>query len=270
MTPEKLPQSTITFNLLVMIGFGLAPVVLTQILNRYDWSTVLAVSVGMFVTSSVLLMSAPNKHIRIEHGNLKQEWVTCVRGLRATPVLIQLLMAAIIGYLMMGPMQVILPQIAEGQLGLNTIEKGQYLGLIALSLILGGMAAIKLKNKVNIGRSILVLLMVCGVSIALIGYVSNLWLSCFVLMVGTGCAGIVVSFIVAGLQHHTPVNIRGRVMSIYTIISQVISAMAGILSGWVAQHAGAPVSLYAIGGLFVLLAILLTWKGGHLKRFQAF
>jgi MFS family permease len=71
---------------------------------------------------------------------------------------------------------------------------------------------------------------------------------------------------VAGLQSHTPVEIRGRVMSIYTIISQVVSAMAGVLSGWLAQEDGASMSLFVIGVLFIAFTSILMLKGVHLKR----
>ncbi|MGB3666635.1 MAG: MFS transporter, partial [Bermanella sp.] len=209
-TDDKLAQSTITFNLLIMIGFGLAPILLTQIQSSFGWQGVAMTSITLFVISSLLLLNAPNVHERTSHQNLKQEWAGCFNALKSLPVIPQLLFSAIIGYLMMGPMQVILPQIAEQQLGLNTIEKGQYLGLIAFSLIVGGIAAMKLKSRLPIGRSILVMLMLCGISMALIGLIETIWLSCLVLVIGTTLAGIVVSFIVAGLQHHTPVAIRGR------------------------------------------------------------
>jgi len=267
---EKLAQSTITFNLLVMIGFGLAPILLTQIQAAFEWQGVAIVSICMFLLSSALLINAPNIHKRTSHENLKAEWAGCFNALKAIPVIPQLLFAAIIGYLMMGPMQVVLPQVAEQQLGLNPIEKGQYLGLIALSLILGGVAAMKLKGMIPIGRSILVMLFFCGVCMGSIGMIQTVWLSCLVLVVGTTLAGIVVSFIVAGLQHYTPVEIRGRVMSIYTIISQVISAMAGVLAGAVAQGISVPVSLYIIGGLFVFLTMILAIKGQELKSFIRF
>jgi sugar phosphate permease len=104
----------------------------------------------------------------------------------------------------------------------------------------------------------------------LIGFIETVWLSCLVLMIGTTFAGIVVSFIVASLQHYTPVEIRGRVMSIYTIISQVISAMAGVLAGAVAQGISVPVSLYMIGALFIVLTVILTIKGDSLKAFNRF
>ncbi|HCM06379.1 MAG TPA: hypothetical protein DIC30_10240 [Oceanospirillales bacterium] len=267
---DKLAQSTITFNLLVMVGFGLAPIVLTQIQAAFDWKGVAIVSICMFILSSLLLINAPNSHKRVSHENLRAEWAGCFNVLKTIPVIPQLLFAAIVGYLMMGPMQVILPQVAEQQLGLNTIEKGQYLGLIAFSLILGGIAAMKLKGIIPIGKSILVMLFFCGISMGLIGFIEIVWLSCLVLIIGTTLAGIVVSFIVAGLQHYTPVEIRGRVMSIYTIISQVISAMAGVLAGAVAQGISVPASLYMIGILFVVFTIILAIKGHSLKAFNRF
>ena len=267
---EKLAQSTITFNLLVMIGFGLAPIILTQIQSAFEWKGVAITSICMFIVSSLLLINAPNVHKRLSHENLKQEWAGCFDTLKTIPVVPQLLFSAVIGYLMMGPMQVILPQVAEQQLGLNAIEKGQYLGLIAFSLILGGVAAMKLKGILPIGRSILVMLFLCGLAMGLIGYIETIWLSCLMLVFGTTLAGIVVSFIVAGLQHFTPEAIRGRVMSIYTIISQVVSAMAGVLAGAIAQGVSVPVSLYVIGSLFVVLTLLLALKGHHLKGFKRF
>jgi hypothetical protein len=57
-------------------------------------------------------------------------------------------------------------------------------------------------------------------------------------------------------------------MSIYTIISQVISAMAGILAGAVAQGISVPASLYMIGALFIVLTVILTVKGDSLRGFK--
>lgn len=267
---DKIAQATIIFNLLVMLGFGLAPIIITQVQLSFGWEGVVELSIIMFVVSSALLIKAPNKHKRLSHERLKQEWLDCFEQMKKFPIIAQLLFAAIIGYLMMGPMQVVLPQVAEAQLGLNAQEKGQYLGLIALSLILGGVFAMKFKHYLPIGRAIVVMLFLCGLSIALIGFVSSVWLSCLVLIVGTTLAGIIVSFIVAGLQQFTPVAIRGRVMSIYTIISQVISAMAGVIAGALAQGFSVPVSLYVIATLFVLMTWILAFKGQHLLKFKRF
>jgi len=267
---DKLAQASIIFNLLVMLGFGLAPIVITQIQPYVEWKGVAILSITMFVVSSLLLLNAPNVHKRLSHEHLLKEWQSCFKAMSRVPVILQLLFAAIVVYLMMGPMQVILPQIAEGQLGLSDQEKGHYLGLIAFSLIVGGVIAIKFKQSLPIGKSIVVMLMLCGIFMGLIGYIESVWLNCLVLIISTVLAGIVVSFIVAGLQNFTPLEIRGRVMSIYTIISQVLAAMSGVLAGALAQGFSVSMSLYIIGGLFFLLAVLLAWKARHLLAFEKF
>lgn len=100
---DKLPQATITYNLLVMIGFGLAPILLTQIVEAFDWQGVALTSIGLFIISSVLLLNAPNQHTRTSHNHLLHEWQECFSQIKQIPVIAQLLFAAIIGYLLMGP-----------------------------------------------------------------------------------------------------------------------------------------------------------------------
>jgi MFS family permease len=267
---EKLPEAMIVLNLLVMLGFGLAPVLLTQILASVGWPGVTLTCIVLFVLSSLLLVNAPNKHKRLVHQNLKQEWQVCFSELKTIPVIPQLLLSAIVGYLMMGPLQVVLPQIADGQLGLSTIQKGQYLGLIAFSLIMGGLLAMALKKHLPIGRSILVMLFFSGLSLALLGGITTLWLSCIVLVFGITLAGIAISFIVAALQAFTPEHIRGRVMSIYTVISQVVSATAGVFAGAIAQGISVPSGLYVVALLLLVLTLCLAFKATHLKLFMKF
>jgi len=265
---DRLSQATIVFNLLVMIGFGLAPMLLMVLVDWVGWFVSVLIAFGMFVISSLLLLSAPNKHVRHSHDHILREWKDCFAQIGKTPLVVQLLLSAIIGYLLMGPMQVILPQVAEKMLFLDPLEKGRYLGLIALSLIIGGILAMKLKNKVSIGKTILVMLLFCGFSIATLGAIHTLWLSCLVLVLGTASAGLIVSFIVAGLQLNAPDSVRGKVMSMYTIISQVVSAMAGLVAGAVADLWTVPVSLYMIGALFVVLTLGLSARGTQLKQFN--
>ena len=81
---------------------------------------------------------------------------------------------------------------------------------------------------------------------------------------------MIVSFIVAGLQQFTPIQIRGRVMSIYTIISQVVSAMSGVLAGAIAQGISVPFSLYVASGVFIVATLWLGLKGKHLLMFRRF
>jgi len=54
--PKNLPAGSIALNLMVMMGFGLAPMLLKQIEVNYDLPTLLVVTAVMFIFSNLLLV----------------------------------------------------------------------------------------------------------------------------------------------------------------------------------------------------------------------
>lgn len=268
---ERLHQATILFNLLIMVGFGIAPVLLTWVLATWDWKGVYTMALSMFLISTTLLAKAP-QHVRIgaKVKSMKEEWRACFAMIKAEPILIQLLIAAMIGYLAMGPLQVLLPQIAQQYLGLDALGQGRYLGLIAISLVVGGLIAMKLRDRIPVGQGVLWTLALTGIGILLTSNIHTFWPNAICLLLGMTFGGMGVSFIVAGLQHFAPHEVRGRIMSMYTMISQVIPAAAGTLAGVFAQMSSPQLSLSVIALLLIAAALLLAKQGQALRAFKAF
>jgi MFS family permease len=74
-----------------------------------------------------------------------------------------------------------------------------------------------------------------------------------VLLAGVGIAGgLALSLIVAGIQANAPESVRGRVLSMYTIISQVVPAASGVIAGALVQGFGVGVALVVCGGTLAL------------------
>ena len=73
--------------------------------------------------------------------------------------------------------------------------------------------------------------------------------------------GMVISFIIAGIQGQAPEALRGRIMSIYSIISQVVPAASGVAAGALVRATGVTQAiLYAgvgLAGLALLGATLM-------------
>ena len=73
--------------------------------------------------------------------------------------------------------------------------------------------------------------------------------------------GMVISFVIAGIQGQAPEALRGRIMSIYSIISQVIPAASGVAAGALVRATGVTQAiLYAgvgLAGLALLAAALM-------------
>jgi MFS family permease len=158
---------------------------------------------------------------------------------------------------MTGPLQILLPRLAWQVLGLSEAQRGAYLGLMALSLIVGGVSALALARRAHHGRTILGGVLAGSLLFALLATVQQAWLSA-VLLAGVGLlGGLVISLVVAGIQLQAPVALRGRVMSMYAITSQVLPALSGVAAGALLRQVGV-VSAVAWAGLLLATVALLA------------
>ena len=263
---HKLTMATIMLNLMLMMGFGLAPMLLKQIQVSFNWQAVLLSAGVMFALSSLILLPLKFKFTaKINSGSsnkaLKEIKASFI-FVKQSPYLSQLLLLASIAYLLMGPMQVILPSIAKDKLALSELAQGNYLSLVAFSLIVGGLLAIILKNKGKLGWQLLLSIFFAGLGIGLLSLVENLALSVTLLVLSASCGGIAISFIVAGLQHYSSDEHRGRVMSFYTIIGQAIPAASGVGAGLLAQTYSPSIAMIITSSVIVIamLAAMLYLK----------
>ena len=175
---------------------------------------------------------------------------------RHNRLLLQLMCAAIIGFAMTGPLQILLPKLAKEVLGLNEAQRGAFLGLMAIALILGGILALPLSKRVHHGKTIFIGLGAGGVVFASLSVWRNP-IAASIALIGVGMAGgFVISLVVAGIQHQAPEALRGRVMSMYSIVSQVIPAASGVIAGMVLKSAGVVDAVLLEGLGLITLAII--------------
>ncbi|MCX7146622.1 MAG: MFS transporter [Sulfuritalea sp.] len=254
--PAKLRPATIIFNLQVLIGFGLAPVVIGAVRSQAGWPAVFATGMGLFATSSLLLLGTRTRGSDRPRQGVFAELREGFAAVGANPLLAQLILAAIIAYAMTGPMQIILPKLAREVLGLSEVQRGGYLGLMAFALIVGGVSALFLGKRLHHGAAIFAGTMLASL---LFGSLS-LWTSATVsaaVLGGMGMlGGMVISFVVAGIQGQAPEAMRGRIMSIYSIISQVIPASSGVVAGVLVRNAGVTDALLISGAGLACVALL--------------
>ncbi len=254
--PEQLKPATIIFNLQVLVGFGLAPVVIGLVRSRYGWPAVFATGMAFFVASSALLVGT---RTRASPGLSQGVWQELAQGfaaVRANPVLGQLMLAAIMAYAMTGPMQILLPKLAREALGLTELQRGGYLGLMALTLIAGGVSALLLRKHLHHGVAIFAGTAGASMLFASLGYWADAAASATALGAMGVIGGLVISFIVAGIQGQAPAALRGRIMSIFSIISQVIPALSGLAAGALVRSTGIAHAIFAAGVALASLALL--------------
>ncbi len=261
--PEKLKPMTILYNLQVLIGFGLAPLVIGIVRSHGGWREVILTAMSCYVISSLLLINTKTK-ARGEHVETKSVLTEIGEGFStvgANRLLMQLMFAAIIGFAMTGPLQILLPKLAREVLGLSEAERGAFLGLMAIALIMGGVLALPLSKRVHHGKTIFIGIFIGGLVFASLSQWRLTYAASAALFTIGMISGFAISLVVAGIQHQAPDAMRGRVMSMYSIISQVVPAASGVVAGVVLKSAGVVDAILfeglGIAALAVLGAILM-------------
>ena len=263
----EIKAASVIFNLLVMLGFGLGPLLIALARSRLGWPGVFGTAIALFALSSASLLAVPTHASKRPHEPVGVEIRQGLDAVRANALLLQLMVASMVGYLAMGPMTVLLPKLAATTLALGEVERGTFLGTLALSLIAGGLVALALARRAHHGRTILAATVLAGVLLGALGATRSAAVA-VALLCGVGVAGgLALSLVVAGIQAHAPEATRGRVVSMYTIISQVVPALSGVAAGALVQAFGVGVALLACGATLALAMLVnaawMTALRGH-------
>ena len=253
----ELRPLTILFNLQVLVGFGLAPLVIGLVRSRAGWPQVIGrgrTGIHRFLGPAVRPEDPRQSHAQHEIRLGRHRRRLPHRGRDAAAE--ALMIATVIAYAMTGPMQILLPKLARQELGLSETQRGAYLGLLALCLIVGGVLALALARRLHHGHTILGGVILGGLSFALLASITTPALSALVLACVGVLGGMVVSLVVSGIQVQAPPAARGRVMSMYAITSQVLPAMSGMAAGVLVGQVGLRPAIAAAGLALAAVAAL--------------
>lgn len=261
-TAAELKQASLLLNLLVMLGFGLGPLAISAFRSLSGWPAVFVLAAGLFVSASALVLRLRVAPSHKPHRPVFAEVAEGLRAARGNSLIAQLLLSAIVGYMLMGPIQVLLPKLARFELGFSEMERGAFLGTLAPALIVGGVLVMLIVTRLHNGRTIFAATMLAGALFAAMGAVTSA-VGAVVLLAAIGMAGgVAMGLMIAAIQANVAENVRGRVLAMYTIISQVMPAASGVLAGALMQAMDVRRAAYACGALLAGLALAnLTWMG---------
>ncbi|TGK51386.1 MFS transporter [Leptospira bouyouniensis] len=264
---EKQKKMAVIFNVLVMLGFGSAPPILAFCRSIGSWKTVHLTGIILFLIAMTLLIGIKTEG----QGKSSSSWDRILRGLsyaKHHELLKQTLLFSIVIYCSMGPVQVMMPRYAKGVLNLGELERGFFLGALALALLMGGGTSLKLAKHFGYGKLILTSGLMCGLGLLGIGLSTHLWISIVLLLLSGFGAGASISLLVAILQSEVSQEYRGRVMSLYTITSQVVPAFAGLLSGLILVKVSIATAVLSAGVILTLIVIVTTIRLQTLRNYN--
>ena len=172
-----------------------------------------------------------------------------------TPIRDLLLLLGVIGVMGM-PYITLMPVFATDIHKSGADALGMMMGATGLGALIGALSLARRKSILGLGR--VIALATVGFGVALIAFTISevFWLS-LLLLTGVGLAWMVL--IAASntvLQTLADDAMRGRVMSLFTMMLVGMAPFGSLLAGWLADHFGAPVVVGAGGGICALAALV--------------
>lgn len=169
-----------------------------------------------------------------------------------------IILMAIVGFFMLGPVFVLMPIIARDDLGQNAFWSAQLftftsIGMFGMSVALASIGGLSNKGKWMLGS-----LIMGGVNLVLLGWSPWYPMTAFLMFIWGLGGGIQVNLNQTLAQSNTPDYMMGRVMSVVMLSIAGLMPLGSLIAGWGAGRFGSGEWLAGCGVLLVLLGIL-SW-----------
>ena len=152
------------------------------------------------------------------------------------------------------PYIVLLPVFASDILGGGASTLGLLTASAGFGAVIGAFSLASRNSVVGLGRLIVRAAILLGVTLVSFAFSEILWLSC-VLLVASGFAVMVITASInTMLQTLVDEDMRGRVMSLYTMAFIGMSPVGSLVGGAIAARVGAPLAVTLGGGGCLALA----------------
>jgi MFS family permease len=176
-------------------------------------------------------------------------------ALAISPIRQLLLLMGLVGF--MGMPYITLMPVFAGQIHKGGADAlGLMMGAVGIGALLGSLFLARRSKILGLGRIIVTAALTFGTGLILFSFSSIFSLSLAILAV-VGCAWMVL---VAGcntaLQSLSDDKMRGRIMSLFSMMLVGMAPFGSLIAGWSADHIGAP-WVIVIGGFFCALAGLI-------------
>ncbi len=168
-----------------------------------------------------------------------------------------IILLATLGFVMLGPVFVLIPEIARESLGQKATGASILFAITSIGMFSMSVALASMSNLRRKGAILLITLMVGGVIVMGLG-ASEWYLLTAVLMFLWGLGGgIMVNLNQTLAQSHTPDEVMGRVMSVVTLAVAGMMPLGSLVAGGGAELIGAGEWLIVCGVALIVIGAAL-------------
>ncbi len=250
------------FNAPAIVGPALGGIVVSE----YGAATCFFINAASYaaVLAAVLLMKPkPALGPPPEHDI----WHDVIEGflyVRANTLIFAVLGLGALQALVARPYMQLLPAFSKSVLGGNARELGILMAVAGAGALAGSIITAFLGARQPRGPLLLGTAAASGLFLALLAFTKTMWPAAIALL----CLGTVAMLFLGTantiLQTHTPMAMRGRVMSIYTMIFLGFMPLGSWLLGSIASVTSLPVA-FALGGAVLIAGVAITARRADVR-----
>jgi MFS family permease len=207
-----------------------------------------------------LLMMTINPVIRPRTGSTVSNIVEGFKFVATTAPIRGLLLLLGLVSLMGMPYAVLMPVFADQILGGDSSTLGYLMGAAGLGALIAALILASRKSVFGLGRWVAFASAGLGASLILFSFSETFWLSAILLLpVGFSMMTQMAASNTL-VQAMVPDELRGRVMSVYSMMFMGMAPLGALMAGSLASYLGAP-NTVALGGLICILgSIIFGWR----------
>jgi len=197
-------------------------------------------------------------------------WHDVIEGflyVRANALIFAVVMLSALQALVARPYIQLLPAFAKAQLGANARQLGILMAVAGAGALGGSIATAFIGSRAPRGVLLMITAAASGALLALLGATHALWAAAFVLAGLSIAAMLYLGTANTILQTHTPMAMRGRVMSIYTMIFLGFMPLGSWLLGSIASVTSLPVA-FVLGGVALIGAVAIIARRPDIRELR--
>ncbi len=237
------------FNLANLVGFALGGLLIATV--GVGGTMLINAATYLFPITAMLLIEVPDVAQDHEQNTFTIAMTQGFISLWQQPkVMTVMLVTAVVGGLAY-PVFGLMPAYAERIMGVGAVGLGVLLASGALGSVLGTAGAARLGAHRR-GRNLLLSAIILPVLVILFAFAPNMWVACTVLVAIGFALLILQSLAITVVQMNTPDRVRGRVMTIYSMLHAGSDTGGNMVIGAIAVPLGLSTAL-ALGGFVGLL-----------------
>ena len=250
--------STVASNLALIFGPALAgPAISRWGIEGAFWVQALLYGLGL-LTLFPLKLPPPTHSTEARHlGKELQVGMRYIWANKNIRVLFILLSGSVL--FMMSPWMVLGPQFVREQVGATGGEATILYSLLGVGQFCTSMWILRNSHKI-VRKGLWFMCGLCtGATVQIfIGPATNYWYLALVLFAWGLTGGFYLNLNQTLIQHNTPANVMGRVMSVHSLLMVGIAPMGALLVGYTARHLHSLPETISITGALMLVLVLVT------------